>query len=105
MANPWVMKRELSQELLGRIGFDLEVSLIDSFPLPVFRFARAYRCRCLRGEAACGKDALIKQTFYGFRVRVRLAWPELIMSSSLALARALMSSRWRPRSQKVHAAS
>jgi hypothetical protein len=25
-----------------------------------------------------GKDTLIKQTFYGFRVHVRLAWPGLI---------------------------
>jgi hypothetical protein len=51
-------------------------------------FARAYRCRRFRGEAAFGKDTLIKQTFYGFRMDVRVAWPGLITHFSVAPANA-----------------
>ena len=35
---------------------------------------RAHRCRRFRGEAAFGKDTLVRQTFYGLRVHVRLEW-------------------------------
>jgi hypothetical protein len=57
-------------------------------PLPACLFARAYRCRRFRGEAAFGKDTLLKQTFYGFRMHVRVAWPGLITRFSLAPANA-----------------
>ncbi len=52
-----------------------DFALIDSFPLAVCQFARAHRCRRFRGEAAYGKDTLVRQTFYGFRVHVRCAGP------------------------------
>ena len=57
---------------------DPTVAIIDSFPLPVCQFARAYRCRRFRGDAAFGKDTLVRQTFYGFCVHVRLEWPGVI---------------------------
>ncbi len=47
-------------------------------PLPACLFARAYRCRRFRGEAAFGKGTLVRRTFYGFRVHVRAARPGLI---------------------------
>jgi hypothetical protein len=54
--------------------------------LPACLFARAYRCRRFRGEAAYGKDTLLKHTFYGFRVHMRVCWPGLITHFSLAPA-------------------
>ncbi len=57
-------------------------------PLPVCLFARAYRCRRFRGEAAFGKDTLLRQTFYGFRVHVRVCWPGVITRISVAPANA-----------------
>jgi Transposase DDE domain len=57
-------------------------------PLPVCLFARAYRCRRFRGEAAFGKDTLLKQTFYGFRMHFRLCWPGVISRISVAPANA-----------------
>jgi hypothetical protein len=45
MANLWVAKERLWRYLLLRISFDLQISLVDSFPVPTCRFARAYRCR------------------------------------------------------------
>jgi len=56
--------------------------------LPACLFACAYRCERFREEAAFGKDTLLKQTFYGFRVHVRICWPGLITRVSVALANA-----------------
>ena len=86
MANLWAIKRKLWRELLGRIGFDPEVSLIDSFPLPVCRFARAYRCRVLAQQSAFGYDEMSKQTFYGLRAHLHVAWPGVIVGVDLAPA-------------------
>jgi hypothetical protein len=55
-------------------------------PLPAWLFARAYRCRRFRGEAAFGKDTLLRQTFYGFRIHARVCWPGLITRFSVAPA-------------------
>jgi hypothetical protein len=85
-ANLWHLKERLWQDLLAQIPHDPTFALIDSFPLPVCRFARAYRCRRFRGEAAFGKDTLVRQTFYGLRVHVRLEWPGVITRFCLAPA-------------------
>jgi hypothetical protein len=57
-------------------------------PLPACLFARAYRCGRFRGEAAFGKDTLLRQTFYGFRVHLRVAWPGVITRLCVAPANA-----------------
>jgi hypothetical protein len=86
MANLWVAKEQLWRELLGRISFDPRISLIDSFPVPTCRFARAYRCRLLPEESAFGYDEMSKQTFYGLRAHLRVCWPGVICGLSLAPA-------------------
>jgi hypothetical protein len=87
-ANLWKVKEELWQEFLALAPHDPTFALVDSMPLPACLFARAYRCRRFRGEAAFGKDTLLKQTFYGFRVHVRVAWPGVITRLSVAPANA-----------------
>jgi hypothetical protein len=77
-ANIWGLKERLWQYLLAHAPHDPAFAIIDSFPLPVCQFARAYRCRRFRGEAAFGKGTLARQTFYGLRVHVRLEWPGVI---------------------------
>jgi hypothetical protein len=77
-ANLWKVKEELWQQLLEQTGCDPRWALVDSFPVAVCRFARAPRCRTFRGVAGYGKDHTIKQTFYGFRLHVRVAWPGVI---------------------------
>ena len=84
--NLWRVKERLWQHLVAEIPHDPTLALVDSFPEPVCQFARAYRCRRFRGEAAYGKDTLVRQTFYGFRIHVRLAWPGLITRFSVAPA-------------------
>ena len=86
MANLWAAKERLWRELLRRIGFDPRISLVDSFPVPTCRFARAYRCRILPEESAFGYDEMTKQTFYGLRAHLRVCWPGVICGLSLAPA-------------------
>jgi hypothetical protein len=77
-ANLWKLKEWLWQRWLERIPCDPTLTLIDSFPVHVCRFARARRAKRLRGLASYGKDLLIGQTYYGLRVHVCLCWPGVI---------------------------
>jgi Transposase DDE domain len=87
-ANLWKVKERLWQEFLALAPRDPSFAICDSMPLPACLFARAYRCKRFRGEAAFGKDTLLKQTFYGFRVHVRVCWPGVISRLSVAPANA-----------------
>ena len=77
-ANLWKLKEALWQKLVGQTYCDQSFAIVDSFPVPVCKFARAKKCSSFRGEANYGKDHTIKQTFYGFRFHVRVAWPGVI---------------------------
>jgi hypothetical protein len=57
-ANLWVVMFALWQHLAAATQQDTAYLLIDSLPVTVCRFARAYRCRCFGGFAALGYDAL-----------------------------------------------
>jgi hypothetical protein len=85
-ANLWCLKEQVWQAVLRHLPHDAHFAIVDSFPLPVCQFARAYRCRRFRGQAAFGKDTLVRQTFYGLRVHVRLEWPGVIARFCIALA-------------------
>lgn len=88
-ANLCLTKARLWQHLLNQIGFDTPFSLVDSFPVPVGRFARAKRCRNWAGLAAFGYDEMAKQTFYGLRAHLRVCWPGVIVGIHLASANVL----------------
>ena len=85
-ANLWRLKERLWLEVLRGVPHDEQFAIIDSFPVPVCQFARAHRCRRFRAEAAYGKDTLVRQTFYGLRVHVRVEWPGLITRFCIAPA-------------------
>ena len=85
-ANLWAIKRDLWQHLVAETHHLSELSIIDSFPVPVCRFARAKRCKRLAEEAAFGYDEMARQTFYGLRAHVRIAWPGVIVACDLAPA-------------------
>ena len=85
-ANLWSVKERFWQHLLEKSRLDPELSLVDSFPVPVCRFARAYRCRRLPEESAFGRDEMVKQTFYGLRAHLRICWPGFIVAADLAPA-------------------
>lgn len=85
-ANLWAVKYRLWQVVLEQISFDPLISLVDSFPMPVCRFARGSRCKLIPGWAAFGKDQVARQTFFGLRAHVRMSWPGVISGISLAPA-------------------
>ncbi len=74
-AKLWAVKSQLRQQFLARTGFDPQVLILDSFPMPVCRFGRAERCRRLAELAALGRDEGAKQTDYGLRAHLRGCWP------------------------------
>ena len=83
-ANLWAVTERLWQQLLTRLPHDPTLSFVDSVPMPVCRFGRAYGCRRFRGEAAFGRDTGSKATFYGFRDHLRVSWPGLVSAFSVA---------------------
>jgi hypothetical protein len=86
-ANLWAIKERLWCWLRDEvITYDPSMSIVDSVPLPVCRFARAPWCVRFRGEASYGKDHADRQTFYGFRVHAQLSWPGLLTRLFLAPA-------------------
>lgn len=87
-ANLWRLKERLWQEFVALTPHEPDFAICDSMPLPACLFARAYRCKRFRGEAAFGKDTLLRQTFYGFRVHARVCWPGVITRVSVAPANA-----------------
>ena len=88
-ANLWVLKERLWRVLLDRVAYDPSLSIVDSVPVPICRFGRAWGCRRFRGEAAFGRDTGSKATFYGFRDHLRVCWPGVItLVSPSPLARA-----------------
>ena len=86
-AHLWAIKERLWGAVRDQfLPYDPTVAIVDSFPIPVCQFARAYQCRRFRGEARYGKDHTARQTFYGFRLHVRLCWPGVITQMVLAPA-------------------
>lgn len=85
-ANLWVVKERVWRALLDRVAHDPSLSFVDSVPVPVCRFGRAYHCSRFRGQAAFGRDTGSKATFYGFRDHLRLCWPGVVRAISIAPA-------------------
>ena len=85
-ANLCSVKELVWQRILAHTSFDPTLHIIDSLPLPVCRFARAYRCKRFKGDAAFGYDSLARQTFYGFRLHALVAWPGAITGFCIAAA-------------------
>jgi hypothetical protein len=83
-ANPWAVKHALWRHLLAGLVPAPRLHLVDSAPVPVCRFARAPWCRRLREVATYGYDAVARQTFYGLRAHLRVAWPGVITGIELA---------------------
>lgn len=85
-ANLWVVKERLWGLLLERVPHDPTLAIVDSVPMPVCRFGRAWGCRRFRGQAAFGHDAGSRATIYGFRDHLRLGWPGVVAALQVAPA-------------------
>src|SRR5438067_1935255 len=80
----WPLTHALWQRQVHRLVPQPQLHIIDGAPAPVCRFARAPRCRRLREVAAFGYDAVARQTFFGLRAHLCIAWPGVITQLDLA---------------------
>jgi hypothetical protein len=87
-ANLWVVKQKIHQHLVEWLTGEDRLWHVDSMPVYACQFARAPFCERFAGEAAFGKDHLIRQTFYGFRLHLRCSSEGVIQSVMLAPANA-----------------
>lgn len=85
-ANLWQVKQRLWQWFVQEIVHDKNLSIVDSFPIEVCRFARANRCRLFPTQAAFGYDSVAKQTYYGLRAHMRICWPGVVTAVSFTPA-------------------
>jgi hypothetical protein len=85
-ANLWALKERLWGLLRDRVLHDPRLSIVDSVPVPVCRFGRAWGCARFKGEAAFGRDTGSKATFYGFRHHLRVCWPGMVAAPQMAAA-------------------
>jgi hypothetical protein len=85
-ANLWAVTERLWGLLLDRVLHDPALSCVDSVPTPVCRFGRAWGCSRFRGQAAFGHDPGSRATIYGFRHHLRISWPGVVRSLSIAPA-------------------
>ena len=74
------------------LHFDAHPDLNDEFQGSRFshacQFARAPYCQRFGGQAAFGKDHVIRQTFYGFRLHLRTSREGVVLAAVLAPANA-----------------
>lgn len=86
-SNLWAIKERLWCLLRDRrLMFDPTIGFVDSLPVPACRFARALWCVCFDGIVSYRKDHADRQTFYGFRLHLRLSWQGVIPHAFLAPA-------------------
>jgi hypothetical protein len=85
-ANLWVLKERLWGLLRERLPHDPALAMVDSVPMAVCRFGRAYTCSRFRGQAAFGRDTGSKATIYGLRGHLRANWPGVVSALSVAPA-------------------
>ncbi len=91
-ANLWKVKEHLSGEVVKEVGRDPRISIVDSFAVAVCSFAKAPRHRSFAGVASTGYDSMSRAFFHGFRAHLRVEWPGVIVSASLAPAN--VHDRW-----------
>jgi len=66
-ANLWDLKRRIQDHIAWQIGaLENSIHLVDGFPMPVCKYARASGSRCFKGEAGFSYCAAKDEKYYGF---------------------------------------
>lgn len=92
-ANLWAVKQRWQQHLAGWLTARDPLWHVDSMPAHACPFARAPSCRRCCGAAWFGKDPVIRQTCYGFRLHRRTSSAGIIPAAVLAPANAPETER------------
>jgi hypothetical protein len=87
-ANLWKLKEHLWLHILEHEllvgGEELEEPLlvVDSFPMPICKQSRSYKCRVMRDLADRGRDTNLGK-FLGMRAHVLVLWPGIIVRADV----------------------
>lgn len=85
-ANLWVIKEHLWQHVLEHelvVGGEEEpLMVIDSFPIPVCKKSRSYKCKVMRELSDRGRDTNLGK-FLGLRAHVLVLWPGVIVRAEV----------------------
>lgn len=87
-ANLWVIKEHLWQHLLehelvlGGAAQEEPLMVIDSFPIPVCKKSRSYKCKVMRELSERGRDTNLGK-FLGMRAHVVVVWPGIIVRAEV----------------------
>ncbi len=85
-ANLWAVKQHLHRHLAEVLTREDPLWYPDSMPVYACQFCRAPYGQRFAGIAAFGKDQLVRQTFYGFRLHLRVSREGIIQAAALAPA-------------------
>ena len=86
-ANLHVVKRLLQEKLSGELGGKADtLHIIDGFPIPICKFARAGFSRLFKGDAAYGYCASKKEHYYGFEGHIVINSLGVISGATFAKA-------------------
>lgn len=85
-ANLWVVMQELWDGMVQQLGGDPALSLVDSVPVAICRFAHAPVCQRFRGLASFGQDTSSRTVYYGLRVHLRVSAAGVIVAVQAAPA-------------------
>lgn len=86
-ANLWYWKGKLQRQIATQLGaYADDCHLIDGFPIPVCRFARAHFSPLFKGEADYGYCASKKETYYGFEGHLLVSLDGIATSFTITAA-------------------
>ena len=86
-ANLYIIKQRLHQMLAKPLGaYHDELHIIDGFPIPVCKFARAHFSKVFQEEAAYGYCATKKEKYYGFRGHLTISSLGIITEATFTAA-------------------
>lgn len=86
-ANLHVVKQIIQQRLAINLGaFSDTLHLVDGFPMPVCKFARAHFNQIFKGQAAYGYCATKQETYYGFHGHLAINSMGVITASTFTAA-------------------
>ena len=86
-ANLWDMKRRIQDHMAWQIGaIDDSIHLVDGFPMPVCKYARASGSRCFKGEAGFSYCAAKDEKYYGFEGHVLISFEGIICGYAFTAA-------------------
>lgn len=84
-ANLWLVNQEIMSQLIQHYGSD-NIHLIDGFPIPVCRYARAQKHKNFKGNAGFSYCAAKQEKYYGFKGHIVINLSGMITAYTYAPA-------------------